>query len=773
MRDRKVIFLLIVIMTSVFLIVAGVAIGLLYRTAFAGQRARLVETVQSQACLLEAICRWEQAEAVRYPGEGHGPDHALMVMVEAHKRYEGFGETGEFTLARRDGPNMAFLLRHRHHDLDKPEPVPFDSELAEPMRRALSGMSGTVVGPDYRGMKVLAAHEPVEGLNWGIVAKIDLAEVRAPFVRAGVTTVCIGLMVVLAGAALFLRLGNPLVRRFAESEERLRMALSAAAMGTWRREPLLNRDTRDASLNRILGLEAVESTQSVKDFLDRVHPHDRASVDEAIQAALRERASYVAEFRIVRPDGEVRWLRDQGRGFYDRKGRSAYMTGAVVDITECKRAEEEVRRQQEFLASVLESLAHPLYVIDADDYTIKLANSAASPGPVPLRTTCHTLSHRRDTRCEGPEQTCPLEQVKKTKRPVIVEHTHHDKDGRERCVEVRALPILDREGNVSEVIEYCMDITERVEAEEEARAAQHRLLDQQRSEKERVEAELTKARERLVSQTRLATIGQISASIAHDLRNPLGTVRNAVYFLRHRIQAREPDLVEHLDIIDQEVTSADRIIGNLLEMTRAKELIRKDVDLGRIVQEMMERGPAAEGIHVRMTLAPEPFSVYADPDQLRQVLGNLLNNARQAMDGHGEIWITASRSSDRDTIIFQDNGPGIAPESRERLFQPLFSTKAKGTGLGLTISRQIIERHGGTIDLMGHGGPGAAFRIRLPRCTSTEDPGDDERTAESSAVPACGRHGLRDQAIAGQETPPCQERASSVRALSEGFQRPQ
>ncbi len=146
----------------------------------------------------------------------------LSQINDAHGHYKGFGRTGEFTLARREGDFIVFLLNHRHYDLNNLKPVAFDSDLAEPMRRALSGKSGTVTGLDYRGETVLAAHEPVAVLNLGIVAKIDLAEIREPFFRAGVIAGCLAIIVVLTGAFLFLRISNPIMRNLEERSANLR-----------------------------------------------------------------------------------------------------------------------------------------------------------------------------------------------------------------------------------------------------------------------------------------------------------------------------------------------------------------------------------------------------------------------------------------------------------------------------------------------------------------------------------------------------------------------
>ena len=127
----------------------------------------------------------------------------------------------------------------------------------------------------------------------------------------------------------------------------------------------------------------------------------------------------------------------------------------------CKSAEAQLKKQSDFLKSVLESLSHPFYVVDAHNYRIKLANSAALKSGVSGESTCHALTHKRDTPCNSTEHPCPLEIIKRTKQPVQVEHVHFDGDGTPRNVEVHAHPILDEHGNVTQMIEYSFDVTER------------------------------------------------------------------------------------------------------------------------------------------------------------------------------------------------------------------------------------------------------------------------------------------------------------------------
>ena len=215
MSNRKRVFLLIFIMALSALIVAGITIFSLYQAAISEERERLVETAQSQARLIEAVARFDAAS-----GKYDGPESARAAtqsqIIEAHMNYEQSGRTMEFTIAERRGNSIIFLFRHRHGDLKQPEAVDFSSNLAEPMRRALLGFSGTLVGVDYRGELVLAAHEPVSELNLGIVSKIDLSEIRMPFVKAAAIAGFFSVLVVLGGAALFLKISNPMIELLEE-----------------------------------------------------------------------------------------------------------------------------------------------------------------------------------------------------------------------------------------------------------------------------------------------------------------------------------------------------------------------------------------------------------------------------------------------------------------------------------------------------------------------------------------------------------------------------
>ncbi len=212
------------------LIVASVATYSLYQTALDQHRLHLIEAVKSQARLIESIAGYS---AFNRSGDidNSWQQTTLQQVKNAHAQFSGFGETGEFTLARRANAQIEFILSHRHFDISIPRPMPFEGEWAQPMRLALSGKSGTVIALDYRGIQVLAAHEPIFLLDLGLVAKIDLAEIRAPFVRTSLLALGIGLLIVWFASGLFFRITKPITRQIEQQAETFRTLAETSIEG--------------------------------------------------------------------------------------------------------------------------------------------------------------------------------------------------------------------------------------------------------------------------------------------------------------------------------------------------------------------------------------------------------------------------------------------------------------------------------------------------------------------------------------------------------------
>ena len=221
MQERRELLLLIVIMAAVAGIIGTSAIYIIYQGGIDRERARLQDIVQSQARMLESMARFDQVYS-RYPEGAEAGSIRQFIEVHASVTRRGLGSTGEVTLARRSGDNIVYLLRQSRNHADAPTSIPLDSALAAPMREALLGRSGTMIGTDYAGDPVLAAFEPVAVLDLGMVAKIDIAEIRGRFTRAALPLIAIGLVAVVAAAFLFLQITEPVLRRLRESEARFR-----------------------------------------------------------------------------------------------------------------------------------------------------------------------------------------------------------------------------------------------------------------------------------------------------------------------------------------------------------------------------------------------------------------------------------------------------------------------------------------------------------------------------------------------------------------------
>ena len=354
LSNRGRLIVLALILAAVAVSATGVSMWTLYRAAFAEERARLVELVQSQARLIEAVARFDAEFSQTDHPEGAAAA-TLGQVVEANKNYQGFGESGEFVLGKRDGNMIVFLLDHREYSDDHPAPhrhapIPFDSRVGEPMRRALTGQSGTVIGPDYRGITVLAAHEPVAVLNLGLVAKIDLAEVQAPFIEAGVLSGLGAAFVILVGVLFFRRIFNPVVERLEETVSDLADAQRIARLGSWDWNVVENEQHWSDELYRILGLEPQESDASDESFLKLIHPDDRRLVQRAVDKALYGKHRLNIEHRIVLSDGNERIVQAQGEVTFDDTGKPIRMAGTVQDITEVKQTEAQLQQAQKMEA---------------------------------------------------------------------------------------------------------------------------------------------------------------------------------------------------------------------------------------------------------------------------------------------------------------------------------------------------------------------------------------------------------------------------------------
>jgi two-component system sensor kinase FixL len=228
-------------------------------------------------------------------------------------------------------------------------------------------------------------------------------------------------------------------------------------------------------------------------------------------------------------------------------------------------------------------------------------------------------------------------------------------------------------------------------------------------------AELRAAERLVVRAEKLATLGRVAGSVAHELRNPLGAIRNASYYLQKTASDRlDGKHLRHLQIIDEYVGRANNAITAILDFTQGRPTQRVRCALRPIVERAVADAALPQTVDVRLAIDDGLPAVLADDQQMAVVFRNLLINASQAMSGHGRVRVSASAARGRVVVGVADQGVGISREHMARLFEPLFTTKEIGVGLGLAICRAFIEANGGSIKIDSEVGKGTTVRVSLP-----------------------------------------------------------
>ncbi|MBV9290822.1 MAG: hypothetical protein JO222_00100 [Frankiales bacterium] len=244
------------------------------------------------------------------------------------------------------------------------------------------------------------------------------------------------------------------------------------------------------------------------------------------------------------------------------------------------------------------------------------------------------------------------------------------------------------------------------------------LVAERTEELEHSMAELASAHDQLIRQERLAAIGELASTIGHELRNPLGVISNAVYLLRNDFGPNPTDAAQrHLATAEREVSAATVIVTDLLEFARQRQPVVSDVDLNALVDEVLSVLPPPTGMTVQREGVSGPVIARADRDMLRQVVLNLVSNGYQAMTDGGVLTVGVRAVDGAVQLAVRDNGAGMSAETRGRLFEPFFTTKARGVGLGLAVSKRIVEAHHGDISVDSVEGEGSEFRVTLPVIT--------------------------------------------------------
>ena len=328
-----ILFVSVLLLTGVG--IGGISTYVHYTTSVNMHKNRLVELAKSRARLIEAMARHDRTLALQFGYSTEvGKRHTLNQIIDAHRNFKGFGETGEFALAELDGNSIVFLLQHRHKVQGLSFSILWEEKIAEPMKAALRGQSGTMIGRDYRGVEVIAAYEPVKVLNLGLVAKIDLDEIAAPIIRELLLVYSIGLVAVVVGVLILYRVSLRFFARLEYREARYESIITD-------HPEMICRFFPDGRLSYANKMYADEFGFKAKDvlgmsILDFIPQNEHAGFRQMISVLAPDNPVIEHENMAINSDGDLVWTAWKNRGFFGAHGELIEIQAAGTDVTQQK-----------------------------------------------------------------------------------------------------------------------------------------------------------------------------------------------------------------------------------------------------------------------------------------------------------------------------------------------------------------------------------------------------------------------------------------------------
>jgi hypothetical protein len=493
------------------------------------------------------------------------------------------------------------------------------------------------------------------------------------------------------------------------SEAYLREAQRIAQVGYWERDLETDRITWSDQTYLIFGLPLQERAIDFAAVQKLTHPEDQQMVAQAVSEALRGDARYEMEYRVVQPGGEVRIVHSQGDVTRDELGRPRRMFGTIQDITERRRSEDELRASERNLRLLIEAIPGMICRGSATgeieyvnqrvlDYTGKTLEDVAGFG---WASVLHPDDAERVL-------STYLQSIA-TGQTHEVEYRLRRWDGVYRWFQSRADPLRDSEGRIINWYGLLYDIEDRKNAEAILR---------------KTEVELTHA-------TRVMTMGELVASIAHEVNQPLGAIVTNGHACVRLLSREVPDLERSLEVIGRMIKDgirASEVIKRIRELMHKSPAEMAPLNINETIQEvvaLVSSDVLRSKIELNAELQADLPLVLGDRIQLQQVVLNLILNAKDAMSDDQmhprDLQITTRKTgSDGILVAVRDTGHGLNTNDVERIFDPFFTTKAGGMGLGLSISRTIIETHGGTLWASQNEDKGATIEFALPSNSESE-----------------------------------------------------
>ncbi len=488
------------------------------------------------------------------------------------------------------------------------------------------------------------------------------------------------------------------------AEERLRLATEGANLGVWHYNLITGELIFSDRCKSIFGIPSNE-TVSYERFLESLHPDDREEANKAVLYAIKNHTKYEAEYRSVWADNSIHWISARGLAYYDSTRNAERMEGVVIDIDNLKKTEEELRRAFLYSRDLIESSLDPLFTISQDGKIMDVNNETEV---VTGFSRNQLVGNYFSDYFTEPEKARDV--YKKVlgegfvrDYPLTIKHIN----GKTVDVMYNATVYRNEKGEFQGILAVARDISDIKKTEEE-------LLNKCLELKEQAD-ELHKTQDQMVRAERLAAIGQLASSVAHELRNPLGVMKNVIYYLKMmEIVKDNKEISDNLDMISSEIEHSNQIISDLLGFAKIKSSILINQNINLMILGVLKKMVKPPNVKIITKLDKNLPKISVDQLQLDQIFNNLSSNAIQAMDRGGTLTIETLMEDNCIKIIFADTGSGITKENMDKIFEPLFSTKACGTGLGLSIVKLLVEKHNGKIEVESETGKGARFIITLP-----------------------------------------------------------
>jgi two-component system sensor kinase FixL len=501
-----------------------------------------------------------------------------------------------------------------------------------------------------------------------------------------------------------------LARELEASDKRLNLAADSANLGLWEWDIVRNEIWITDSGRSLFGFGGSEKLDFNR-FRSRLHPEDRESVLNAVENSLRTGAEYRSEYRVVLPNGQLRWIAGRGHVDCNGHGQPVRMRGASLDITKRKQAEEQLRMSE---ATLRESKEHI-------DLATKAAGLVVWTWDIP-RDEVWLSSKDRALFGFSQGEKLTAERIQSVVHPEdrqLVRQLSEDalRTGREIENQYR---VLLHDGTVRWVTRLG-----RVEFGADGKPLRERGILMDITERKQAELEAARQHHDLAHLARVTTLGELSSSLAHELTHPITAILSNAQAAQRFLDGDDVDLKEVREILNDIVTE-DQRAGEVIH--RLRSLLKKgepqkhcDVNLNEVVQDVLKlvrNDLINQHVTADTDLAQNLPSIIGDRVQLQQVLLNLVLNACDAMTNHDsserQLLIASKLENGTVQVSVTDRGCGIPEKKREQVFERFFTTKKEGMGLGLSVCRTIIDAHRGKIWATNHADRGATFHFSVP-----------------------------------------------------------